>query len=1010
MKGSTISLQLYLKLVWTACMLAIIRFSCFLGSANATLSAECIDSERAALLKFKKSLNDPALLSSWVSGEEEDCCRWNRVTCDHQTGHVIMLDLRPIIKDEGDDFSSSENLLSGELSSSLLELPYLSHLDLSQNIFQKIPDFFGSLSNLTYLNLSFNMFSGTFPYQLGNLSMLQYLDLSWNSDMTADNVEWLDRLSSLRFLHISFVYFGKVVDWLKSIKMHPSLSTLILHRCQFDETDPSSLSSVDSSKSLANLRLFFSSFNTSINSWLVNVSTVIVHLELQDDQLKGPIPYFFGDMRSLVHLVLSYNQLEGPMPISFGNLCRLKTLDLSGNHLSEPFPDFVGNLRCAKKSLEILSLSNNQLRGSIPDITEFESLRELHLDRNHLDGSFPPIFKQFSKLLNLNLEGNRLVGPLPSFSKFSSLTELHLANNELSGNVSESLGELFGLRILDASSNKLNGVVSEVHLSNLSRLQQLDLSYNSLALNFSADWTPSFQLDMIKLSSCRIGPHFPGWLQSQRNFSHLDISNSEISDVVPSWFWNFSSKIRYLNLSFNHLYGKVPNQSAEFYTLPSVDLSSNLFYGTIPSFLSNTSVLNLSKNAFTGSLSFLCTVMDSGMTYLDLSDNSLSGGLPDCWAQFKQLVILNFENNDLSGSIPSSMGFLYNIQTLHLRNNSFTGEMPSSLRNCSQLELLDLGGNKLTGKVSAWIGESLTKLIVLRLRSNEFYGNVSSTVCYLRYLQILDLSFNHFSGSIPSCLHNLTALAQNQNSTSALIHQFFNGYSYWKGSGDWGTKYSADYIDNALVVWRGVEQEYGKTLKLLKIIDLSNNNLTGEIPEEMTSLLGMISLNLSRNNLTGAIPGRISHLKLLESLDLSHNKLSGKIPTSLAGLSFLSKLDLSKNQLTGRIPSSTQLQSFDASAYLGNPGLCGPPLSDCPGDGTMQHSSGPAGIGNSVKEGEEWIDKPSLLAGMGVGFALGFWGILGPLLLSKCWRSPYFQFLENTVDCLYLKIMLKLGR
>ncbi|XVF72239.1 hypothetical protein PTKIN_Ptkin12aG0104400 [Pterospermum kingtungense] len=85
----------------------------------------------------------------------------------------------------------------------------------------------------------------------------------------------------------------------------------------------------------------------------------------------------------------------------------------------------------------------------------------------------------------------------------------------------------------------------------------------------------------------------------------------------------------------------------------------------------------------------------------------------------------------------------------------------------------------------------------------------------------------------------------------------------------------ATYIDYASVVCKGVEQEYGNTLGLLKVIHLSSNNLTGEIPGELTSLIELITLNLSRNMLSEIIPKEIGQLKALESLNLSANQLSG---------------------------------------------------------------------------------------------------------------------------------------
>ncbi|GKV36249.1 hypothetical protein SLEP1_g44397 [Rubroshorea leprosula] len=126
---------------------------------------------------------------------------------------------------------------------------------------------------------------------------------------------------------------------------------------------------------------------------------------------------------------------------------------------------------------------------------------------------------------------------------------------------------------------------------------------------------------------------------------------------------------------------------------------------------------------------------------------------------------------------------------------------------------------------------------------------------------------------------------------------------------------------------KGQLLEYSRILYLVKAIDFSSNNLSGEIPTEMTNLKDLLSLNLSHNFLTGRIPAGMGNMRMLESLDLSVNELSGPIPESMSSLTFLSYLNMSDNQLSRKIPTSTQLQSFNASSYAGNK-LCGLPLMD----------------------------------------------------------------------------------
>ena len=86
-------------------------------------------------------------------------------------------------------------------------------------------------------------------------------------------------------------------------------------------------------------------------------------------------------------------------------------------------------------------------------------------------------------------------------------------------------------------------------------------------------------------------------------------------------------------------------------------------------------------------------------------------------------------------------------------------------------------------------------------------------------------------------------------------------------------------------------------------LDLSDNQLSGEIPAELGNLPNLGWLDLSDNQLSGEIPAELGNLPNLGWLDLSDNQLSGEIPAELANLSNLYDLDLSDNQLSGEIPA-----------------------------------------------------------------------------------------------------------
>ncbi|KAH7845177.1 hypothetical protein Vadar_010168 [Vaccinium darrowii] len=240
-------------------------------------------------------------------------------------------------------------------------------------------------------------------------------------------------------------------------------------------------------------------------------------------------------MVSLVHLNLASNDFAGSIPKSFNNLSRLQSLDMSRNNLTEQLDEFLDKLSGSEKSLQILNLGWNQLSGTIANFTRFLSLRELSLNNNQLTGPFPTSFQQVLPNLGvLNLHGNRISGMLPDLTMSQSLTFIDLGDNSLNGTIDKSVGQLSRLEHLDVSWNSLEGVIFEAHFSNLSSLKFLDFSFNSLVFNISSNWIPPFQLDAIRLASCKLGPDFPEWLRNQNNCSQLDISGAGISDVVPN--------------------------------------------------------------------------------------------------------------------------------------------------------------------------------------------------------------------------------------------------------------------------------------------------------------------------------------------------------------------------------------------------------------------------------------------------------------------------------------------
>ncbi|XP_031264921.1 receptor-like protein EIX1 [Pistacia vera] len=175
------------------------------------------------------------------------------------------------------------------------------------------------------------------------------------------------------------------------------------------------------------------------------------------------------------------------------------------------------------------------------------------------------------------------------------------------------------------------------------------------------------------------------------------------------------------------------------------------------------------------------------------------------------------------GIVPTSLGTLTSLRSLYLRKNNLNGTIPISLKNCSELLVLDIGENELAGNVASWIGEGFSKLMILNLRSNKFDGVLPVELCHLASLQILDLAYNNLSGAIPRCIDNFSAMVTMNPSGNKIEYVYQPHTSYLNLS-------IQMFLEDALVVGKGKMAEYNTILNLVRSIDLSKNNLSGEIP------------------------------------------------------------------------------------------------------------------------------------------------------------------------------------
>ncbi|GJT55679.1 leucine-rich repeat protein [Tanacetum coccineum] len=151
----------------------------------------CMDGERQTLVEFKHGLIDKVhRLASWVVGKESDYFRWTVIVCDNITHHVHRIHL-PGLNGHCEDYynidkereKASKQRLRGNLSSSLLHLKQLRHLDLN---------FLDLLNNAFEVSLHHL----SCPYERNSMAVL---DLG-NNHLSGVIPECWEKLQALSFL------------------------------------------------------------------------------------------------------------------------------------------------------------------------------------------------------------------------------------------------------------------------------------------------------------------------------------------------------------------------------------------------------------------------------------------------------------------------------------------------------------------------------------------------------------------------------------------------------------------------------------------------------------------------------------------------------------------------------------------------------------------------------------------------------------------------------------------
>lgn len=279
----------------------------------------------------------------------------------------------------------------------------------------------------TFLDLSFNVLSGSLPNCWGLWKNLTYLNLG--SNKLSGNIP-----SSLGLLS--------------------GVTTLCLRQNYFSRSLPSSLGNCTS---LEILDIGKNNLSGQVPDWIGERLTEMILLSLKSNRFRGRLPSSLCYLGSVQILDLSLNNISGTIPSCFHNFTSMATkgddygTDLSSFYSSDPsrgyergyentayftwrgqeykFDRILGLLR-------LIDLSSNRLTGHIPmQLTDLVELKQLNLSRNNLSGTIPDSIRRL-KLDSLDLSRNQLCGEIPmGLAYIFSLAYMDLSYNRLSGTI-----------------------------------------------------------------------------------------------------------------------------------------------------------------------------------------------------------------------------------------------------------------------------------------------------------------------------------------------------------------------------------------------------------------------------------------------------------------------------------------------------------------------------------------------------------------------------------------------
>ncbi|KAJ4901287.1 Leucine-rich repeat protein kinase family protein [Raphanus sativus] len=348
----------------------------------------------------------------------------------------------------------------------------------------------------------------------------------------------------------------------------------------------------------------------------------VTKILLKEAIVRGKLPPELGKLSELIELDLSSNEISGSVP-DLSGLTHLEILKLGDNLFVSTPENLFSGMKSLQEvylddnpfasweipetvkeatSLMVLSLSNCNLKGSIPDIFSFQTLPTLtsiNLSWNHFSGGLPQSLSG-SSLQKLYLDGQNLNGSISVLQNMTFLIEVNLQDNAFSGQIPDLSG-LRSLRVFNVAKNQLTGLVPPSFIGLKS------LSVVNLTFNYFQGPSPFFNKSgavytnnsfCLATHGAPCDPRVQTLISIAESFGYpLKLAMSWTgNDPCVSSLWlgiNCSgSTVTGVNLGRQELTGTISPSFGQLTSLQAIDLSNNRLTGSIPEVLTDLPRLN----------------------------------------------------------------------------------------------------------------------------------------------------------------------------------------------------------------------------------------------------------------------------------------------------------------------------------------------------------------------------------------------------------------------------------